>query len=40
MQSFKIEPGPHGLPDIENPIVGVVMYVKPFSFVPKKRKES
>jgi len=38
MQSLQIEPGEEGLPDIENPILGLVMCVKPFMFIPRKQR--
>jgi len=38
MQALQIDPGPEGLPDIENPLLGLVMCVKPFTFVPRKQK--
>jgi len=38
VQSLYLEPGPQGLPDIVEPITGLVMYVKPFTFVPRRRQ--
>jgi len=40
MQSVQLEPGPEGLPDLDNPLTGLVMCVKPFTFVPRKQEVS
>jgi len=38
MQSLQLDPGPDGLPDLDNPMNGLVMCVKPFTFVPRKQE--
>jgi hypothetical protein len=35
MQCLELKPGPEGLPDLDKPVLGLVMCVQPFTFIPK-----